>query len=116
MKLHIAPKFPSGTNAVINYLPELLPPDLDNAWWPSKESNKYIIVKGHDTEVKKEACKKINRPLKPFPFKASIYVLGTEDNHSTQNNRRSWKRAFMDRVFRIDLTENIKNEFSINWI
>jgi len=117
MKLKYAPKFPSGSNCVINYTKELLPSSMDNAWKASNENNFYIIIKGHSIITKKKACSDIGRPIKPFPFKAAIYVLGTGDNHSTLTGQRSLLRSLFDFLYPSKYISNeIKKEFSIDWL
>lgn len=117
MLLKYAPKFPSGSNCIINYTPDLLPDSMEGAWRPSNESNEYIITKGHSTKIKKTACAKINRPIRPLPFRAGVYVLGTGDNHSTLNGSRSFYRNIFDRLTpAINISLSIKQEFSIDWL
>lgn len=117
MQLKYAPKFPSGSNCIINYTQELLPDNMENAWKASNETNLYIVIKGHSVTTKKNACADIGRPIRPFPFKAAIYVLGTGDNHSTLNGQRSLLRNLFDFLTPSKSINNkIKNEFSIDWI
>jgi hypothetical protein len=116
MRLNFAPKFPSGSNTIINYTIEMLPPDLENAWKPSRPENECIIIRGHSTKVKKESCKELGRPLSPIPFKAAVYVLGTGENHSTLSGFRSPYRALLDLVItRRRLSKQIRDEFGIHW-
>ncbi len=115
-KFHYAPKFPSGSNAIINYTTDALPENMNDAYTPSSPENKYIIIMGHSTEVKKQACAKIGRPLKPLPFRAAVYVLGTGDNHSTLNGRRSKIRSIIDAFLSTEITKEIRDEFSIDWM
>lgn len=112
-KLSIAPKFPSGSNCIIYYKPSELPPNMDNAWKESEKSSKYIITKGHSLSTKIQACENIGKKLYTLPFRGGIYILGTGENHSTQNGRRSLKRSIMDFFLRRPLSSKIKNEFSI---
>ena len=116
MRLNFAPKFPSGSNTIINYTAQQLPPNLVNAWKSSEPENQYIIIKGHSTKTKIRACNEIGRPLQPIPFRAAVYVLGTGENHSTLNNDRSAVRNLMDFTFtRRMLTKGIREEFGIDW-
>jgi len=117
IRLNIAPKFPSGSNTIINYTRELLPSNMENAWKSSVPENEFIIIKGHSRKVKIEACKNIGRPLQALPFKGAIYVLGTGDNHSTLSGYRSSLREFLDNtITRRRITDKIKEEFSIDWL
>ena len=117
MKLKYAPKFPSVSNCIINYTPDLLPDTMDNAWSQSDESKSHIILKGHSIKTKKYSCASIGRPIKPIPFNSAIYVLGTGDNHSTLNGQRSiFRRVFDAFTPNISFSVKMKKEFSIDWI
>lgn len=115
MKLKSAPRFPGGTNAIVNYDPADLPPDMEGAWSESMAEQPYIIRKGHGNI--RLACEQAGRPLEPIPFRGVIYVLGTGDNHSTLSGYRSPLRWLFDRLTpSIRPTPAIREEFSLDWL
>lgn len=116
-RLNYAPKFPSGSNCIINYTPEMLPDTMDDAWKASSIERPYIIVKGHSLKVKIAECARVGRPLSRLPFRGAVYVLGTGENHSTMNGQRSAVREVMDSlVTRRAITGQFKDEFAVDWL
>lgn len=108
-------KFPNGSSTIVKYSIEDLPDKHYEKMVPNENSNPYIIRKNHG-EIPK-VCARLGRPLSPLPFIASIYVRGTGDNHSLMNNNisvfRTIEQSFMPKIF---INENIRNEFSIDWM
>ena len=112
-KLSIAPKFPSGSNFICFYNQSDLPSTLENAYIESQQSSHYIITKSHNIEIKLKASENVGKKIRPLPFKGAIYILGTGDNHSTLNGRRSKLRSIIDFFLRVPISSKIKNEFSL---
>lgn len=112
--LRYAPKFP-GRTAIVNYRVEDLPDSMEGAWCESSREQPHLIRKGHGNIA--DVCREIGRPLKRLPFKAFVYVLGTGDNHSTLNGRRSRYRALLDRLIPpARLSPSVRREFSMTWL
>ena len=105
--------FPNGSSTIVKYSAEDLPEKHYEPLTSSNNLNPHIIRKRHGDIPR--ICKELGRPLEPLPFKASIYVRDTGDNHSLMGRGYS-KVRLVEQAFRrkIPLSE-ISDEFSIEW-
>ncbi len=111
-------KFASSTAFLVNYSVDDLPSDYSGRMVDNCDENPWIIRKRHGSIV--HVCKRQGRPLKPFPFIASVYVLGTSQNHSQTDSKRRFqtkKRELIQKIERRVVIDNsLRSEFSIDWI
>lgn len=108
-------KFPNGSSTIVKYSIDDLPSKHYATMKPSENSNPHIIRKRHGDIP--QICAKLGRPLEALPFIASIYVRETGDNHSLMGTNESMFRrieqSFMPRIY---INDQIRKEFSIDWM
>lgn len=108
-------KFPNGSSTIVKYSNDDLPNCYYEKMTPNENSNPHIIRKKHgDIPL---ICKQLGRPLKSLPFIASIYVRETGDNHSLIGKNESKFRMIEQKLMpKIYFNENLRQEFSIDWM
>lgn len=111
-------KFSSGSACIVKYTPDDLPSEMQEVVTANEDSNPWIIRKRHGGIV--PACEEQGRPLKPLPFKAAVYVLGTGENHSLELKHTKFQTRFRELVqlfeFKHKLKGKLKKEFSVDWL
>lgn len=108
-------KFPNGSSTIVKYTVDDLPDKYYNTMVASENTNPHIIRKKHGDIP--EICAELGRPLAPLPFIASIYVRETGDNHSLINKEESGFRVLEQKLMpKIYLTDELRSEFSIDWM
>lgn len=116
--MKVLPKFSSGSACIVNYRIEDLPDKMPKVMTCNRDSNEWIIRKSHGGVV--PACEAAGRPLKPLPFKAAVYVLGSGENHSLYGKKTKYQtrlreiRELFERKHSIK--GKLKREFSVDWI
>lgn len=116
--MRVLPKFSSGSACIVNYSTDDLPFEYPEKMTANCDSNPWIIRKRHGGVV--PACKALGRPLRPLPFKAAVYVLGSGENHSLYGKKTKYQtrlreiRELFERKIR--LKGKLEKEFSIDWI
>ena len=116
--MKVLPKFSSGSACIVNYSVDDLPDKYPNAMTANCDANEWIIRKRHGGVV--PACEKAGRPLKPIPFKAAVYVLGSGENHSLYGKKTKYQTKLREFREMFELKHKIKGklkrEFSVDWL
>lgn len=111
-------KFSSGTAFIVNYAVEDLPDAYPEVMTDNNNENECLMRKKHGSVA--EECAKAGRPLRPLPFRAAVYVLGSGENHSLYGKTTKYQtllRSFVQLfVPRCRFSEKLKAEFSIDWL
>ncbi|XIM85911.1 glycosyltransferase family A protein [Enterococcus faecium] len=116
--MKVLPKFSSGSACIVKYAVEDLPEAYPEVMAANCDDNPWIIRKRHGGVV--PACEEQGRPLKPLPFKAAVYVLGTGDNHSLYGKTTKYQtkmREILEMfIAKRKIKGKLKAEFSVDWL
>ena len=116
--MKILPKFSSGSACIVSYSVDDLPDKYPDIMTANCDANEWIIRKRHGGVV--SACEKAGRSLKPIPFKAAVYVLGSGENHSLYGKETKYQTKLREFREMFELKHKIKGklkrEFSVDWL
>lgn len=116
--MKVLPKFSSGSACIVNYAVDDLPEKYPEKMTANCDANEWIIRKCHGGIV--PACEAAGRPLKPLPFKAAVYVLGSGENHSLFGKTTKYQTRMREirELFEVKrkIKGKLKKEFSVDWI
>lgn len=116
--MKVLPRFSSGSAFIVNYAIKDLPESYPDVITPNCDENECIMRKRHGGVV--AACNSAGRPLKPLPFKAAVYVLGSGENWSLYGRTTKYQtklreiRELLERKHKIE--GKLKREFSVDWL
>lgn len=111
-------RFSSGSAFIVNYGIDDLPVGYPEVMTDNNNDNDCLMRKRHG-DVASE-CARIGRPLKPLPFRAAVYVLGSGENHSMYGKRSKYQSrlrgAYQLFERRLPIKGDLKDEFSVDWL
>ena len=103
-----------GTSTIVRYEAAELPAGTADAR-DDEVVDRYHIRAPHErTHTLRQS---VGKPLERLPFVGAMYVIDTDDNHTTQSGAIPAKRRLIRRVTPSKpVSPELQDEFSINWL